>query len=297
MVSFDIWSSDPAVAGRQAADATAACRALESGAILFLPTMPVPLPDADRAFLLAQKQSGKAYHKNIAYRPASDRLSAADSATRENAERLRTILQDFSREAAVFLGEALSPYRGHLRLDFASFRPVEEAGRAMRLRARNDLLHVDSFPTRPTRGGRILRFFLNINPDEPRIWHTTDGFESLAASFRERRPAFRDSAWARPLSGLGLMRPAYDRWMLGFHNFLKENADFQSSCRKARWSFPPGSSWLVFTDMVSHAVMSGQYALEQTFIVDLEAMVTPERAPLSVLRRLYGSAPTAAAAH
>ena len=29
----------------------------------------------------------------------------------------------------------------------------------MRLRARNDLLHVDSFPTRPVRGDRILRVF------------------------------------------------------------------------------------------------------------------------------------------
>src|SRR5262249_46245150 len=154
--------------------------------ILFLPTAPVPLAEADRAFLLAQEQSGNAYHKNIAYRPGSDRLSAADAATPEDAERLRAILQVFSRDAAAFVEQALSPYLGYLALDYASFRPVEEEGRPMRLRARNDLLHVDSFPTRPTRGGRILRFFVNINPAEPRVWHTTDGFEPLAASFRDR---------------------------------------------------------------------------------------------------------------
>ena len=46
---------------------------------------------------------------------------------------------------------------------------------------------------------------------------------------------------------------------------------------------------MVYTDMVSHAVLSGQYALEQTFLVSKDAMVTPERAPISVLRELTGS--------
>ena len=74
--------------------------------------------------------------------------------------------------------------------------------------------------------------------------------------------------------------------MLRFHHFLKENAEFQRDCPKQHWSFPPGSSWMVYTDMVSHAVLSGQYALEQTFLVSKDAMVTPERAPISVLREL-----------
>ena len=52
----------------------------------------------------------------------------------------------------------------------------------------------------------------------------------------------------------------YDEWMMNFHNFLKENAEFQRTCRKDEWQFPPNSSWIVFTDMVSHAVMSGQFA-------------------------------------
>ncbi|MGH9466884.1 MAG: Kdo hydroxylase family protein [Terriglobales bacterium] len=30
--------------------------------------------------------------------------------------------------------------------------------RAAKVHARNDLMHVDSFPTRPSRGRRILRF-------------------------------------------------------------------------------------------------------------------------------------------
>ena len=44
-----------------------------------------------------------------------------------------------------------------------SYRPVEEATRKLRLKARNDLLHVDAFPTRPTNGWRILRCFVLID--------------------------------------------------------------------------------------------------------------------------------------
>lgn len=94
--------------------------------------------------------------------------------------------------------------------------------------------------------------------------------------------------------GLGAAAPAlkrspYDDFMMRFHNFLKENRDFQSSCAKYDYQFPPGSSWMVYTDMVPHAVLSGQYALEQTYLVAAEAMVAPEHAPLTVLQELTGA--------
>ena len=57
---------------------------------------------------------------------------------------------------------------------------------------------------------------------------------------------------------------------------MKENAEFQENCPKQRWEFPPHSTWIVFTDLVSHAVLEGQYALEQTFIISRDAMVRPE---------------------
>jgi hypothetical protein len=76
--------------------------------------------------------------------------------------------------------------------------------------------------------------------------------------------------------------------MLRFHHFLKANREFQETCSRTRWEFPPQSTWLVFTDMVSHAVLSGQFALEQTFIVSKHALVLPEKAPVRVLERLAG---------
>jgi hypothetical protein len=46
---------------------------------------------------------------------------------------------------------------------------------------------------------------------------------------------------------------------------------------------------MVYTDTVSHAVLSGQYALEQTLLVAPEAMVRPEIAPLGVLEQMAGA--------
>jgi hypothetical protein len=76
--------------------------------------------------------------------------------------------------------------------------------------------------------------------------------------------------------------------MLHFHDYLKEKSDFQENCRKERIEFPPQSVWLCYTDSVPHAVLSGQYALEQTFIIGLDGLVTPERAPIRVLEKIAG---------
>ena len=64
--------------------------------------------------------------------------------------------------------------------------------------------------------------------------------------------------------------------MLRFHHYLKESEDFQRECPKDRWEFPPNSTWIVFTDTTSHSCISGQYALEQTFIVRRGSLVFPE---------------------
>jgi hypothetical protein len=83
-------------------------------------------------------------------------------------------------------------------------------------------------------------------------------------------------------------RSPYDAFMMDFHNFLKENSDYQANSRKEYANFPPGSSWMCYTDTVSHAVLSGQFALEQTFLVRHDAMVAPERSPLNILEGMAG---------
>jgi hypothetical protein len=84
------------------------------------------------------------------------------------------------------------------------------------------------------------------------------------------------------------LRSPYDRFMLNMHNFLKENETFQKTCPKDHWEFPPRSCWIVFSDMVSHAALSGQYALEQTLLIPEKALLYPEASPVSILERLTG---------
>jgi hypothetical protein len=45
---------------------------------------------------------------------------------------------------------------------------------------------------------------------------------------------------------------------------------------------------MAFTDQVSHAATQGQYQLEQTFLLPVDAMGEPERSPLRVLERIKG---------
>ena len=115
----------------------------------------------------------------------------------------------------------------------------------------------------------------------------------IAPCAGQLRSAARQGRWPVAM-GLGaaipsLKRSPYDDFMMRFHNFLKENARFRRSARSI-WQFPAGSSWMVYTDMVPHAVLAGQYALEQTFLVAPEAMVTPETSPLKVLQGIAGTA-------
>lgn len=285
-------SADAESRGRQV------CSELEAGNIVLFPQPPFVIPAEDREFLLGQKQTDSALHKNIAYRPAEDRITGLGKSESAAAGRLQAILRNYSQSVVKFLGELLPPYAGKWKLDFASFRPLEEKGRPARLHARNDLPHFDAFPTRPTNGDRILRFFTNLNPMQSRVWITSQTFEAIGPRFAESigLPSRRsDNPFARSFRGVaralrfpGARRSPYDRFMHQCHNAMKEDAAFQESCPKQRWEFPPNANWMVFTDCVSHGVLEGQYALEQTFIISRSAMVEPQRSPIAVLERLAG---------
>ena len=292
--------------GRTTSDAQARawCALLEAGDILYFPQTPVPILPEDLAFLLGQQQTDSSLHKNIAYKPNIDKLSGVDTKTADAAAvaRLQGIMRAYSQQVVEFLTGFLSPYRAKWRLDYASFRPQEEEGRDLALRKRNDLLHTDAFPTRPTYGARILRFFNNIHPTRTRDWVVGDPFATVVKEFapQDIRPE-ADNGLSRAAKGLGraiglgaaipsVKRSSYDEFMMRFHNFLKENADFQSNCAKYPYQFPPGSSWMVYTDTVPHAVLAGQYALEQTLLVEPDALVTPETSPLKVLEGIAGTA-------
>jgi hypothetical protein len=151
---------------------------------------------------------------------------------------------------------------------------------------------VDSFPSRSLNGKRILRVFTNIHPEKQRVWKTGPTLDALIpiVSSRFKPPKLPQKPPWHPYGLPKFLQPrtAYDRWMLQCHHYLKESPGFQKEIPSRSWIFPPGSGWMVYTDVVSHAVISGQAALEQTFLVDLEAMVTPQHAPWQMLREYYG---------
>jgi hypothetical protein len=276
-------------------------RALEEGRVLYLPRSPIPIDGEDRRFLLGLKQSGAAYHKNIAYRPAADRVTGFASERPGDADRLREVLRRYSRESVAFLGALFPAYPSAWKIDYASYRPLEEAGRDLSGTKRNDRMHVDAFPTRPTRGDRILRFFTNVNPEEPRHWKTgSEVFPALAERYARDSgllaKAIRGGAAARArafAAALGFPVPAhsaYDRFMLLFHDWLKGNEEYQAGAATDEFRFPAGSSWMVYTDTVSHAVLSGRYALEQTFLIGRASLAVPASAPIAVLEKIAGRA-------
>ena len=273
------------------------CAELEKGQILFFPAPPFALPEDDIDFLVSLKPADSRLHKNISYRPAQDLLRGfADAA---NQPRVHDIMQRYASAVQNFISVFLALYAGKFQMDYASFRPIEESGRDLPLHKRNDLLHVDAFPSRPTRGGRILRVFTNVNRATNRVWVVGERFPELAARFAE--PAgvkkFANASGVlrgvkRSLGTLGLPvadRAPYDEFMLHFHDWLKENAAFQSAKDgKEQIEFPPASTWLVFTDCVPHAALSGQFAMEQTFIIPVAALVAPDVSPIRVLEKIAG---------
>src|SRR3989338_1272339 len=276
------------------------CRELEQGNILYFADIPFDFPQEEIAFLLKQRQGNKKGRKNIAYKPQSDKITNHDASDPEAAAQLHEVLRNYSKRVTEFLSQLLAPYAEKWKHDYASFRPFQEQGRKLRVRARNDLLHIDAFPTRPVHGARILRFFTNINPTEGRRWVTSEPFGELARQYGGTPGLDFPKAMAYSLTrrlekkmkevlkkaGVKVALPSpYDRFMLKMHNFLKENRDFQKSCPKDHWEFPPRSCWVVFTDMVSHAALSGQYALEQTFLVPEEGLLYPEQSPVSILEQ------------
>ncbi|HEX7361098.1 MAG TPA: Kdo hydroxylase family protein [Bryobacteraceae bacterium] len=270
--------------------------ALEAGNVIFFPVTPFPLPQDAKDFLRNLDFSGGAIHKNIAYRPAGDRVTGIDS-HHPSYERLREVLGNYSRTVVQFTAELLPEYARSWKLDYASFRPIEEENRNLPLNKRNDLIHTDAFPSRPTNGNLIMRVFTNIHPAKTRNWVTTDPFRAVAERYArdaglEKIAAARSlHTPARLLRGLGLPivpRSPYDLFMLRFHEYLKRNADFQANCAKYKFDFPPGSTWLTFTDVLPHSVHSGQHALEQTFIIDRHSLSNISSAPLSILERLCG---------
>jgi len=262
-------------------------RALESGRVVFFPKLAFPLDESERHLLTASGADGKA--KNISFDPEIGALQGT-ALTGPDRARLQAMMERFARSAATLVSDLLPNYAERLERARTSFRPVEIKGRHYSPIKDDRLLHVDAFPSRPTRGRRILRFFANIAEGKPRVWRVGEPFEAFARQFLPRVGApVAGSAWL--LERLGITkdrRSRYDHIMLALHDKGKQDAVYQAKAPREEIAFPPQTCWLVYTDQVLHAALAGQFALEQTFHLDVEAMGEPALSPLRVLERLAG---------
>ena len=262
-----------------------AVSALERGAVLFFPQLPFAVRDDEKSFLDARVSDGKA--KNISLDHTTGRMQASSLAGDE-ADRLKAMIERFGSGAAQLIHDLL-PYRNVERAR-TSYRPVQVKGRSYSKISDDRLLHVDAFPSRPMRGRRILRFFSNIAPSSSRNWEVGQPFEDFARVFLPRvGPHLPGKSWLYGKLGVTRgTRSRYDELMLSLHDTGKLDDAFQKTSPHQAVSFPAGSSWLVFTDQVLHAALGGEFALEQTFHLDIDQLAEPERAPLRVLERLSG---------
>ena len=274
------WADDGPTRGVEAV--------VEHGAVLSFPRLPFALSAAETKFLDPRWADGKA--KNISLRwPAGDMRGAAGDAA--DLDALRAMIVRYAELSEAFALRLFPHYRGHLKRGNSSFRPLDVASRATSWRKDDTGLHVDAFPSNPMHGTRLLRVFCNVNPNgQPRRWRVGEPFEAHAKRYLPLIPSpLPGSAWLLETTGITKRRRTeYDHVMLQLHDRAKADAEFQRASPQARVDFAPGTTWVVFSDQVLHAAMSGQHMMEQTLYLDAARQQRPEASPRSVLERLMG---------
>ena len=269
----------------RAQPAPALTAALEAGKVIHCPRLSFEVLAHERRLLDPAVLAAQARNVSL---DAVGRLKGAtgDTATREA---LTALIARFSSQARQLIDGLLPQYAAALRPGLASLRPMQVETRAQSWRADDRRLHVDAFPSRPNRGERLLRVFANVNPlGEPRVWRIGEPFEAVA---RRYLPSARrySAAGARALLALRItksLRSEYDHLMIQLHDAMKRDLDYQRTARQQTVAFAAGSVWICFSDQTSHAVMSGQYLLEQTLLLPPDRQYDVASSPLAILRRL-----------
>ncbi|MEO7128915.1 MAG: Kdo hydroxylase family protein [Rhodoferax sp.] len=261
--------------------------ALEAGKVLHFPRLGFTLLPQEAQLLDPAVLSPKS--RNISL-DANGVLHGANGEA-ATVQTLTAMIGRFREQSQQLIAALLPRYTGHLRLAPTSYRPMQVESRRQSWRADDRRLHVDAFPSRPNYGERILRVFANVNPSGiPRVWRVGEPFETVARRFVPR--AKRYSRWQagalRTLHVTKSLRSEYDHLMLQLHDGMKGDLDYQKTAGQATMPFPAGSVWVCFSDQASHAVMSGQYMLEQTLFLAPEQLYDPQASPLAILSRLTG---------
>ncbi|WP_419419042.1 Kdo hydroxylase family protein [Legionella sp. D16C41] len=257
--------------------------AIESGQVLYFPNYFFDFPQINN-FLTETILDGR--RKNISFDYRTKHLGGVKKEGIQAIklqQELKEFMQQYASFARVLVNTLLPQYQQHLQWGRTSYRPAQIQGRSSSKRKDDTRLHVDSFAATPVNGLRILRVFCNINPfGEPRIWHLGEPFDKVIQRFSAQIPDYRRSLakLLRLIKVTKTLRSAYDHYQLQLHDRMKLDDNYQQTVEKKQINFAAQSTWLVFTDQVSHAALSGQFLLEQTFYLPIQAMAKPNLSPL-----------------
>ena len=281
---FNFTSWNPKITKAKSQEAIAA---LEGGFAICLPNLPFVLTEDETKFLSQRWSDQKS--KNISLRPRGGLRGARGSDA--DLVALRAMIQRYADQATQLVSALFPDYIPNLTTANTSFRPFEVNGRVSSYRKDDKRLHTDAFPSNPTQGTRLLRVFNNVNPHgRPRVWRVGEPFEDMANKFLPNaRPMWPGQAWLMYRLGITKReRTPYDQLMLQLHDLVKADMDYQRNSPQQTLNLMPGTTWIVYSDQVLHAVMSGQYMMEQTFHLPADALYRPETSPLKVLERMTG---------
>lgn len=260
-----------------------AIHALENGKVVFFPKIDFTILESEKKFFSPHIVSLKS--KNVSYSLFKDKLGGVKPEL-ENDSGLRELLKRYATESKKLFETLFPRYKDQTKQGRTSFRPVETEGRCLSRKKDDTLLHVDAFPASPVNGQRILRIFTNVNPlGKPRVWNVGEPFSQVVENILPQvAPPFPFSSFfLRLLQITKSKRTAYDHYMLKIHDTMKMDINYQKNVNKEKIEFPASSTWIVFTDQVSHAALSGQFLFEQTFYVPVSALKDISTSPLKTL--------------
>lgn len=277
--------NDLLIHGFDSPNAAENTRALESGKILFFPEHFYTNFSPN----LMCESILDARHKNVSYDYKKNKLGAYKKEDPNLEGQLLQLMRGYAEFSMQLIEQILPSYAPHLQWGRTSFRPAQIKGRASSKRKDDTRLHVDSFAASPVNSLRILRVFCNINPQsEPRVWQVGEPFARVLEQFAPRIPSYNKftAHVLKMVKVTKTLRSAYDHYMLHLHDTMKLDDGYQATVEKTQIDFPAQSSWIVFTDHVSHAALSGQYLLEQTFYLPVSKMSEPEFSPFNEWKKI-----------
>lgn len=243
--------------------------ALERGNIVYFPNLKF---DAAEQFQnLCNSSVLRSNQRYISLEPHSQQLRGHKSHSLE----LQRLLNAYQCHSAALMRHYFPCYQNSISLGHTCFIPAKQTQPSLPVG-----LHIDAFPSTPLHGKRILRLFTNISPDgKAKAWQLGEPFNLVMERFAKhiKKPLL--------LKLLLTRRSFYDHVMLQINRMMKSDQNYQAELPASHIEFPAASSWLAFTDQISHASSNEQHVLSQTFYLPISSLNNPQYSPLTQLER------------